>query len=123
MSETLHKNFFCIECDTCAVCLEPFSASNINISYTNCGHKFHSSCLLSSKSNKCPNCRNIILENLSDKKNLSTFQHIIKISSIITLGILSVVVIVPVLVTVTVFSLPVLLCKKLFKNNKTHVQV
>uniref|UniRef100_A0A6C0AFE7 RING-type domain-containing protein n=1 Tax=viral metagenome TaxID=1070528 RepID=A0A6C0AFE7_9ZZZZ len=43
MTDTLPKIFLCIECDKCAICLDNFSPCNINISYTNCGHKFHSS--------------------------------------------------------------------------------
>ena len=45
------------EADVCAVCLEPPGTTNVSI--TACGHKFCTSCLLSSLKtrNTCPTCR------------------------------------------------------------------
>jgi len=45
------------EADKCPICLEEIKA--VNVSITACGHKFCTSCLLSSlkKDNRCPACR------------------------------------------------------------------
>ena len=47
------------EADVCAICLEVPGTDNKNISVTACGHKFCTSCLLSSlrQKNTCPTCR------------------------------------------------------------------
>jgi len=45
--------------DVCAICLETPGTGTKNISVTKCGHKFCTSCLLSSlrQKNTCPTCR------------------------------------------------------------------
>jgi hypothetical protein len=45
------------EADKCPICLEEIKT--VNVSITACGHKFCTSCLLSSlkKDNRCPSCR------------------------------------------------------------------
>jgi hypothetical protein len=51
------------EADVCAICLEvPGTDDNKNISVTACGHKFCTTCLLSSlrQKNTCPTCRAVL---------------------------------------------------------------
>ena len=52
----------------CPICLEPFEKTNI--STTECGHKFCTSCLLkSTRSNiRCPICRNKLVEPVETNK-------------------------------------------------------
>ena len=47
--------------DFCGICFETYNSNNITI--TQCGHKFHFSCLQLYKSNKCPICNFILFEN------------------------------------------------------------
>lgn len=59
------NQILCVECDECAVCLSEFK--NYDVSYTNCGHKIHSSCLISLKKKECPICRNFIGNSMSEQ--------------------------------------------------------
>jgi Ring finger domain len=48
------------EKDKCPVCLGAFDNDHANICYTQCGHAFHTSCLIKSlkRVGTCPVCRN-----------------------------------------------------------------
>lgn len=50
------------EADVCAICLEVPGTGTKNISVTACGHKFCTTCLLSSlrQKNTCPTCRAVL---------------------------------------------------------------
>jgi len=50
------------EKETCPICLDEIKENNFSV--TECGHKFHTSCLLISikSNNTCPMCRNKLTE-------------------------------------------------------------
>lgn len=52
----------------CPICLEPFKKTNLSI--TDCGHKFCTSCLLNSikTNNCCPICRNKLVDPIKTNK-------------------------------------------------------
>ena len=55
---------------SCAICWECIS-QNKNCSITDCGHKFHTSCLLKScymLDFSCPICRNVLLDKTREQK-------------------------------------------------------
>ena len=45
--------------DSCSICLDDFTNIEIATAKLNCGHTFHTQCIIKSlrKSNECPNCR------------------------------------------------------------------
>jgi len=55
-----------ISTDTCSICLEEVT-NNVNVSITQCGHKFHCSCMLSiyirnnNTGISCPLCRTLLV--------------------------------------------------------------
>ncbi len=70
------KQLFCKEntcdtCDNCSICLEKMT--KVNISINECGHKFHTKCLLQSNRHLqfCPLCRRNLVE---DANNSYTIQ-------------------------------------------------
>jgi hypothetical protein len=73
LARTLHNNFIPreqikvvekvekqVEATECAICMEEFSETDIMV--TQCGHKFHSSCMFKHLQNKnnCPCCRGVL---------------------------------------------------------------
>ena len=61
-------------CDTCVICLEVIGDNNFAI--TNCGHKFHTSCLIANTAHNpgkycCPMCR----ENLLSEEQRETLEN------------------------------------------------
>lgn len=73
--------------DDCPICFETFNPDfNINVTITDCGHKFHTSCLMKHVSHNrfnCPCCRNKIIEkqdnirnNFLESNNIETFFQV-----------------------------------------------
>jgi Ring finger domain len=56
--------------DKCPICLETFDNSHVNLCYTQCGHLFHTSCLIKSLENAgtCPICRNRLIISGDEEK-------------------------------------------------------
>jgi len=59
------------ECFECAICMDEIDISK-NITTTECGHKFHTSCLMTSVSHLgfgCPLCRTAMAEEVEDDED------------------------------------------------------
>jgi hypothetical protein len=70
-----------IEANECSICLDEFGEKNICI--TECGHKYHTSCLMTwlQKEETCPNCKNELIT-VENKKSFYEKHPILVIISI-----------------------------------------
>jgi len=67
-----------IQTETCAVCLDSFNEL-LNITITECGHIFHSSCMFKSIKNGnygCPICRTILYETTNNITTHETMEAV-----------------------------------------------
>lgn len=46
----------------CPICKEVIDNANVNICHTDCGHTFHTNCLMQIKGRGCPLCRHVLIE-------------------------------------------------------------
>ena len=73
----LNEEIKCMNCnDECSLCLEKFK--NIDFCYTNCGHKYHTSCLVKYDIKVCPFCKNLISQ---DEKSIPQNENYKRMSS------------------------------------------
>lgn len=63
-----------MEESTCSICLVELSVS-ADFATTNCNHTFHTSCLIQSKTNHCPLCRNDLYIQPEESVNENVFDE------------------------------------------------
>lgn len=62
--------------NACFICQEDYNGNNINITITNCNHKYHCSCLLHwlSIGKNCPYCNELLIENNVQATNMKELR-------------------------------------------------
>jgi Ring finger domain len=49
-----------MNCENCSICLS--NMGKVNVCVLECGHQFHTTCIIKCTNNKCPLCRDLILK-------------------------------------------------------------
>ena len=49
-----------MSCENCSICLS--NMGKVNVCVLECGHQFHTTCIIKCTNNKCPLCRDLILK-------------------------------------------------------------
>ena len=67
----MSSTFECVECGECPICMDEINLSK-NCVTTECGHRFHTNCLMTSVAHNgfgCPYCRSVMAEEIIDDED------------------------------------------------------